>query len=76
MVADEIAVTGDVLFAGSIGRTDLPTGSVTDMIKTLQEKILTLSDEIRVLPGHGPETTIAQERKSNPYLKNLTVGAR
>jgi glyoxylase-like metal-dependent hydrolase (beta-lactamase superfamily II) len=76
MVADEIAVTGDVLFAGSIGRTDLPTGSVTDMTKTLQEKILTLSDEIRVLPGHGPETTIAQERKSNPYLKNLTVGAR
>ena len=76
MVADEFAVTGDVLFAGSIGRTDLPTGSVTDMTKTLQEKILTLSDEIRVLPGHGPETTIAQERKSNPYLKNLTVGAR
>lgn len=49
---------------------------MTDMTKTLQEKIITLSDEIRVLPGHGPETTIAQERKSNPYLKNLTVGAR
>jgi glyoxylase-like metal-dependent hydrolase (beta-lactamase superfamily II) len=76
MVEDKIAVTGDVLFAGSIGRTDLPTGSMTDMTKTLQEKILTLSDEIRVLPGHGPETTIARERKSNPYLKNLTAGVR
>ena len=76
MVNDKIAVTGDVLFAGSIGRTDLPTGSMTDMTKTLQEKIITLPDEIRVLPGHGPETTIARERKSNPYLKNLTVGVR
>jgi len=76
MVEDKIAVTGDVLFAGSIGRTDLPTGSMTDMTKTLQEKIITLPDEIRVLPGHGPETTIARERKSNPYLKNLTVGVR
>ena len=76
MVNEDIAVTGDVLFAGSIGRTDLPTGSTSDMTKTLQEKILTLSDSVRVLPGHGPETTIAQERKSNPYLKNLTVGAR
>jgi hydroxyacylglutathione hydrolase len=49
---------------------------MTDMTKTLQEKIITLPDEIRVLPGHGPETTIARERKSNPYLKNLTVGVR
>lgn len=76
IVDENIALTGDVLFAGSIGRTDLPTGSMVDMIRTLQEKVLTLSDGVRVLPGHGPETTIAQERKSNPYLKNLTVGAR
>lgn len=76
LVENEIAVTGDVLFAGSIGRTDLPTGSMADMTKTLQEKILTLSDGFRVLPGHGPETTIAKERKTNPYLKNLSVGVR
>ncbi|CAB4597594.1 unannotated protein [freshwater metagenome] len=76
IVDENIALTGDVLFAGSIGRTDLPTGSMVDMTRTLQEKVLTLSDGVRVLPGHGPETTIAQERKSNPYLKNLTVGAR
>lgn len=68
---DEILVTGDVLFAGSIGRTDQPTGSSKDMESTLRKKILPLDDSLRVLPGHGPETTIGFERKTNPYLKNL-----
>ena len=68
----EILISGDVLFAGSIGRTDLPTGSASDMRSTLKNKVLTLSDELRVLPGHGPETTIKFERKNNPYLKELT----
>jgi glyoxylase-like metal-dependent hydrolase (beta-lactamase superfamily II) len=70
-VSDEILISGDVLFAGSIGRTDLPTGSSNDMDGTLRKKVLPLSDHLRVLPGHGPETTMAQEKKSNPYLKNL-----
>ena len=61
-------LSGDVLFAGSIGRTDLPTGSNSDMQKTLINKVLSLSDQIRVLPGHGPETKIGYERKNNPYL--------
>lgn len=71
-INDEILVSGDVLFAGSIGRTDLPTGSSKEMMSTLKTKVLTLSDDLRVLTGHGPETTIKFERKNNPYLKELT----
>ena len=70
-VNDELLISGDVLFAGSIGRTDLPGGSSAEMEQTLQKKILPLSDHLRVLPGHGPETTMARERKSNPYLQKL-----
>jgi glyoxylase-like metal-dependent hydrolase (beta-lactamase superfamily II) len=71
-INDEILISGDVLFAGSIGRTDLPTGSSKEMINTLKTKVLTLSEDLRVLTGHGPETTIKFERKNNPYLKELT----
>lgn len=71
MINDEVLISGDVLFAGSIGRTDLPSGSASDMRKTLMTKVLPLDDDIRVLPGHGPETTIKLERKHNPYLKEL-----
>jgi hydroxyacylglutathione hydrolase len=71
MINDELLISGDVFFAGSIGRTDLPSGSANDMRKTLMTKVLPLDDDIRVLPGHGPETTIKLERKRNPYLKEL-----
>ena len=71
LLNEEILISGDVLFAGSIGRTDLPTGSASDMRNTLTKKVLPLSDDIRVLPGHGGETTIKYERKTNPYLKEL-----
>ena len=64
----EVALTGDVLFAGSIGRTDLPGGSMAEMLVSLRDKILTLDDEVVVLPGHGPATTIGRERQRNPYL--------
>ena len=70
-VSNEVLVSGDVLFAGSIGRTDLPTGSAKDMEETLRKKVLPLADHLRVLPGHGSETTMAHEKKSNPYLKSL-----
>jgi len=70
-VGDEIIISGDVLFAGSIGRTDLPSGSAKDMENTLRKKIWPLADELRVLPGHGPETTIGREKAHNPYLKNV-----
>ena len=62
-------VTGDVLFAGAIGRTDLPGGSDEAMLQSLREKVLPLADTSLVLPGHGPATTIARERATNPYLQ-------
>ena len=67
-VNGEYLVSGDVLFAGAIGRTDMPTGSSADMKKSLEKKVLTMPDELIVLPGHGPQTTIGRERKVNPYL--------
>jgi glyoxylase-like metal-dependent hydrolase (beta-lactamase superfamily II) len=67
--AEKKLIAGDTLFAGSIGRTDLPGGSFDKIIRSLHEKILTLPDETVVVPGHGPLTTIAEERKSNPFLK-------
>lgn len=70
-VDDELLISGDVLFAGSIGRTDLPTGSPLDMEITLRKKVLPLPDHLRVLPGHGQESTIGRERKTNPYLSAL-----
>ena len=76
LVDDQTLLSGDVLFAGSIGRTDLPTGSSSDMQKTLTKKVLTLNDEIRVLPGHGPETMIGYERKNNPYLIEASKASR
>lgn len=74
VINDEVLISGDVLFKGSIGRTDLPTGSHDEMMKTLREKVLPMHDDLRVLPGHGAETTIADERKYNPYLKELQRG--
>jgi hydroxyacylglutathione hydrolase len=68
---DSVVFSGDVLFAGSIGRTDLPGGSLPDMLKSLRSKVLPLPDTVAVLPGHGPQTTMARERVSNPYLQQL-----
>ena len=68
-VNQEYLISGDVLFAGSIGRTDLPSGSAADMKKSLKEKILPLPDELILLPGHGPQSTIGRERKNNSYLQ-------
>jgi hydroxyacylglutathione hydrolase len=70
---EQVCLSGDVLFAGSIGRTDLPGGSTDTMLTSLRDKILPLSDDTVVLPGHGPETTIGRERISNPYLRELSV---
>jgi glyoxylase-like metal-dependent hydrolase (beta-lactamase superfamily II) len=61
-------LSGDVLFAGSIGRTDLPGGNHRELISTIKERILPLPDETRVLSGHGEDTTVGRERKSNPFL--------
>jgi hydroxyacylglutathione hydrolase len=66
-----VLFAGDTLFAGSIGRTDLPGGDLPTMLRTLRTKLLTLDDETVVLPGHGPSTTIGRERVSNPFLLDL-----
>jgi hydroxyacylglutathione hydrolase len=63
--------SGDVLFAGSIGRTDLPGGNLGEMLESLRTKVLPLPDPVVVLPGHGPSTTMAAERATNPYLRQL-----
>ena len=61
--------SGDQLFAGSIGRTDLPGGSLAALMNSMEDKVMVLPDETRVLPGHGPETTIGRERTGNPFLQ-------
>lgn len=70
----EVLVSGDTLFAGSIGRTDLPRGSISDMESSLREKIATLPPHLRVLPGHGHETRIERELKENPFLRKAIEG--
>lgn len=63
--------SGDHLFRGSIGRTDLPGGSREELLESMRSKILPLADEVKVLPGHGPTTTIGEERRANPFLRQL-----
>lgn len=67
--AQEKLIAGDTLFAGSIGRTDLPGGSLEKIMKSLHQRVLALPDETIVVPGHGPLTTIGEERESNPFLR-------
>ncbi len=66
---DNLLVAGDTLFAGSIGRTDLPGGDPRKILHSIHDRLLTLPDATRVIPGHGPATTIGEERESNPYLQ-------
>jgi hydroxyacylglutathione hydrolase len=66
-----VLFSGDQLFAGSIGRTDLPGGDYNQLMESMQDKILTLPDDTQVLPGHGPVTTIGTERVRNPFLQDL-----
>jgi hydroxyacylglutathione hydrolase len=65
---ERVAFVGDVLFAGSVGRTDLPGGSTKTLMHSIREKLLPLGDDVRVFPGHGPVTTIGHERLTNPFL--------
>jgi len=67
--AEKKLIAGDTLFAGSIGRTDLPGGSFDKIIRSLREKVLALPDDTVVVPGHGPLTSIGEERESNPFLQ-------
>jgi glyoxylase-like metal-dependent hydrolase (beta-lactamase superfamily II) len=70
----EVMFSGDLLFAGSIGRTDLPGGDHATMMRSLREKVLPLADDIVVLPGHGEQSAIGRERATNPFLLELQRG--
>ncbi|GAB3229268.1 MBL fold metallo-hydrolase [Glycomyces halotolerans] len=74
--ATPYTLTGDVLFAGAIGRTDLPGGSDAKMWDSLERKVLPLADEVQILPGHGPRTDMAAERARNPYLRRVAQSHR
>ncbi len=67
--ADKVCFCGDVIFQNSIGRTDLPGGDYETLIESIRTQVLTLPDETRLLCGHGPETTVGQERRDNPFLR-------
>ena len=67
--AEKKLIAGDTLFAGSIGRTDLPGGSMEKIMRSLYTQVLVLPDETEVVPGHGPVTTIGEERETNPFLQ-------
>ena len=66
--APAIVIGGDVLFAGGIGRTDFPDGSFPDLKRSIHEKLFTLPDDTIVYPGHGPETTVGAEKRTNPFI--------
>ncbi|MBA2509283.1 MAG: MBL fold metallo-hydrolase [Nocardioidaceae bacterium] len=72
----ELMFSGDLLFAGSIGRTDLPGGDHEQMLRSLARTVLPLDDRVVVLPGHGEQTNIGRERVANPYLQDLPSPAR
>ena len=66
---EEVVFSGDALFAGSVGRVDLPGGSMEVLMRSIEDRLMPLPDDTRVLSGHGPETTIGRERMTNPFLR-------
>ena len=68
LLSDKMVFVGDTLFAGSIGRTDLPGGDYETLIRSVKEKIFPLGDDVVIYPGHGPKTTVGRERRSNPFF--------
>jgi glyoxylase-like metal-dependent hydrolase (beta-lactamase superfamily II) len=65
----DLLFAGDALFRRSVGRTDLPGGNADQLARSIREKLYTLPEDVIVLPGHGPETTIGEERRDNPYIR-------
>ena len=66
--ADKLAIVGDVIFQGSIGRTDFPQGNHGQLVSSIRDKLFPLGDEVTFIPGHGPESTFGEERRSNPFV--------
>lgn len=71
---DQVAMVGDVLFKGSIGRTDFPKGDYQQLIDSITQKLWPLGDEVSFIPGHGPGSTFGFERKTNPFVSDMVVG--
>jgi len=71
VASDGICFSGDLIFRDSVGRTDLPGGDWETLLKSIHEQVFTMPDETRLLSGHGPETTVGEEKQSNPYLGEL-----
>jgi glyoxylase-like metal-dependent hydrolase (beta-lactamase superfamily II) len=72
---ERLAFVGDVLFAGSIGRTDFPRGDPAALVRSIRENLFPLGDDVTFVPGHGPASTFGEERASNPYVSDAAVGA-
>jgi glyoxylase-like metal-dependent hydrolase (beta-lactamase superfamily II) len=72
--SEDVALVGDVIFRGSIGRTDLPGGDTATLMDSIRDRILTLPDHARLFPGHGPDTTVSLERRSNPFVLQMLQG--
>lgn len=72
----KVAFVGDVLFRGSIGRTDFPRGNHADLIRSIRERLFALGDSVQFVPGHGPVSTLGRERMGNPYVSDAAVAAR
>jgi glyoxylase-like metal-dependent hydrolase (beta-lactamase superfamily II) len=71
-----LAFVGDVLFAGSVGRTDFPRGDYATLVRSIRENLFPLGDDVRFVPGHGPMSTFGAERRSNPFVGDGAVGGR
>lgn len=72
---DRFAIVGDVLFAGSIGRSDFPRGDHATLVRSIRERLFPLGDDVQFLPGHGPLSTFGEERRSNPFVSDTAVAA-
>jgi hydroxyacylglutathione hydrolase len=75
-VPDKLAFVGDVLFQGSIGRTDFPGGDHATLISAIRDRLFPLGDDVRFVPGHGPMSTFGQERRTNPFVGDAAVGRK
>jgi hydroxyacylglutathione hydrolase len=71
--SEDVLFSGDLVFAGSIGRTDFPRGSTEQMMRSLVESVLPLEDSTLILSGHGPDTTVGRERETNPFLRQAAA---
>jgi len=73
---NRLAIVGDVLFAGSVGRTDFPRGDPEALVRSIRENLFPLGDDVAFIPGHGPTSTFGEERESNPYVSDRALGIR